>query len=250
MRKLETLLLALLACTRVSAAEGDAANPSLKVYMISGCREYKSELSLTALKAHLEEHYNATCTLSLGKDGGKELPGTEALDGADVLLVFCRRMKLPEDQLAPIKAWCAAGRPVVGIRTASHAFQTWLAFDKEVLGGDYHGHSGNEKNIPVHIEPGAKDHPILAGITEWTRMAKHYHNPNLAKDVTVLLTRPGKTGSLPLAWARSYHKEKDGRAFYTPMGLPSDFENEIFTRLLVNAIFWTAKRPVEPRRPR
>jgi len=75
-----------------------------------------------------------------------------------------------------------------------------------------------------------------------------YHNPNLAEDVTVLLTRKGRKGKEPLAWARTYNKAKDGRSFYTPMGLPPDFENENFRKMLVNAIFWTAKRKVEPRR--
>jgi type 1 glutamine amidotransferase len=36
-----------------------------------------------------------------------------------------------------------------------------------------------------------------------------------------------------------------GRVFYTSLGGPDDFKNESFRRLVVNAIFWTAKRNVE-----
>ena len=70
------------------------------------------------------------------------LPGIEAARTCDLLFVFVRRNTLPEDQLKIVQEYCEAGRPVVGIRTASHAFQNWLEFDKTVLGGNYRGHYG------------------------------------------------------------------------------------------------------------
>ena len=97
------------------------------------------------------------------------------------------------------------------------------------------------------MEQKARDHPILAGMKDWTRPGRLYRNPNLAKDVTVLLTGTGKRDKQPLAWARVYDKDKDGRSFYTSMGLPGDFKNETFRKLLVNAISWTAKRKLEPK---
>ena len=225
----------------------EAEEPPLRIHMISGSKEYESEPSLSALKSYLEKHYHVNCTLSLGSDGfRKDLPGIEALQQADVMLVFCRRVKPPEEQLELIKKWCAEGKPVVGIRTASHAFQGWLEFDKEVLGGDYRGHSGSEQ-VQVSIEDQARDHPILAGVKEWTRQGKFYHNPNLAEDVTLLLTGTSRSEKQPLAWARTYQKHNGGRSFYTSMGLPQDFENENFKRLLANAISWTAKRSIERR---
>ncbi|MFP4057832.1 MAG: ThuA domain-containing protein [Candidatus Brocadiia bacterium] len=246
MHRTIVLLAATLGCGLAPA--GEAPKP-LRAHMLSGSREYKSEASLATLRGHLESQYHVACTLSRGKDKGRELPGLEALDEADVLVVFCRRMRLPDDQLARIQAWCRAGKPVVGIRTASHAFQTWLAFDKEVLGGDYKGHGGMEKAVRVLIEEEARDHPILAGVEEWTRACKMYHNPELAEDVAVLLSRESKKGREPLAWARVYDDARDGRSFYTPMGLPPDFENPNFLRLLANAIFWTAKREPRPKPP-
>jgi len=224
------------------------AGPPLRVHMISGSKEYESERTLKAFQTHIEARYSVKCTLSLADDGGRDAPGLEAIDSADVLLVFCRRLRLPEDQIGKIRAWCAAGKPVVGIRTASHGFQTWLEFDREVLGGNYSGHGGREEGVPVLIEEAARDHPILTGIAPWKRRSKVYRNPSLAPDVTVLLSRPGEEKTHPLAWARVYDPVRNGHAFYTVMGLPEDFENALFRRLLVNAIHWTAGRPVPGRR--
>jgi len=246
MKKITALLGVWLVCWGPAAAKEPApAGGPVKIHMISGSKQYKSEASLTAFKAYLEKHFNVRCTLTRTKDGSKDLPNIDALDGADVLVVFCRRLKLPPEPLAKIKGWCKAGKPVVGVRTASHAFQTWLAFDREVLGGDYQGHGGGEKEIRVTVE--AKDHPILAGVQDWVRPGMLYRNPGLAKDVTVLLRGAGKKDAQPLAWARTYDKTRDGRSFYTSMGLPGDFENETFRKLLVNAITWTAKRKIQPR---
>ena len=76
-----------------------------------------------------------------GKDE-EHLPGLENLADCDVMLLFTRRLKLSGEQLERIKDYCLSGKPIVGVRTASHAIQSWLDLDKEVLGGNYHGHYG------------------------------------------------------------------------------------------------------------
>jgi len=244
LKRLSASLAALAICGTPFSAQAEKQAPAMKIHMISGSKQYESEKSLTAFKAYLEEHYRIRCTLSLAKDKGSEIPGIEALDDADILLVFCRRVTMPSEQLERIKVWCDAGKPVIGIRTASHAFQNWLEFDKVVLGGDYKGHGGDEE-VQVLIEEKAGSHPILAGLKAWTRMAKLYRNPNLAEDVTVLMTAISKKDRQPIAWCRVYNREKDGRSFYTSMGFPHDFENENFNRMLINAISWVAKRELQ-----
>jgi len=224
-----------------------AAETPLKVHMISGSKEYRSHESLARLREYLEKERIATCTISAGEDGGNTLPGIEAIDQADVLVVFCRRMKLPDDQLERIKKWCAAGKPVIGIRTASHAFQTWLEFDRQVLGGDYRGHGGSEQ-WKIAVEEKNSAHPVLAGVRPWERRGTIYNNPSPASDIVVLLTVAGAKGSQPLAWARVYDAKNNGRAFYTSAGYPEDFAEESFLRMLANAVLWTAGRNVPPAR--
>ena len=45
---------------------------------------------------------------------------------------------------------------MVGIRTASHGFQTWLGFDPEVLGGSYNNHWGKDVSAEVTDNEAAK----------------------------------------------------------------------------------------------
>src|SRR5215218_2972439 len=126
------ILFTLLCTGLLSPAVLAADAPPIKVAMYSGSAEYKSTESLTALKKLLEEKHNCQVTLSVVEEKGTTLNGIESLDAADVAVFFTRRVKLADDQLDRIKKFIAAGKGVVGIRTASHGFQTWLKFDPDV----------------------------------------------------------------------------------------------------------------------
>jgi type 1 glutamine amidotransferase len=228
------------------AAAGYAAQPAppLKVALLSASAEYKSDESLAAFQKFLETNFNAACTPIFGADKGDTLPGLEAIDSSDVMLLFARRVKLPPDQLDRVKKYFQAGKPVVGVRTASHAFQNWIEFDKEVLGGNYQNHYGAGPEMRVSIVEKAKEHPILAGVKPFTSHASLYKNTGHATDVELLLTGATAEHTEPLAWTRVHN---GGRVFYTSLGAPEDFANENFRRMIVNAVFWVAKRGVEAR---
>src|SRR5262249_13328612 len=112
---------------------------ALKIHLI-GVGEYEPAKSLAEFKKHLEQHYRVECTASLGGNG-KKLDNLDALNSADLLVLFARRMNLPEEQMAIIRHHWEKGKPVVAMRTSSHAFQPAdnAIFDRKVLGGDYHG---------------------------------------------------------------------------------------------------------------
>jgi type 1 glutamine amidotransferase len=128
---------------------------------------------------------------------------------------------------------------VVGLRTASHAFQQWLELDHIVLGGDYHGHYKSGPMTKVAIASGEETHPILKGVAPFESPSKLYKNPKLADDTKLLLTGTIPEHTEPVAWT---HMNHGGRVFYTSRGGPADFEMKVFQRLLTNAIFWAADR--------
>jgi type 1 glutamine amidotransferase len=233
------------ACLSSGADPSPARPPPLKVCLLSASAEYKSDQSLGELQKLLEAKYNASCTRIFGADQGDKLPNLEAIDTGDVMVLFARRVTLPPEQLERVRKYCAAGKPIVGIRTASHAFQNWLPFDKEVLGGNYQGHYGVGPTTQVEIVEKAKDHPILAGVKPFASPSSLYQNTGTAGDVELLLTGRIPEHTEPLAWTRMH---KGGRIFYTSLGSPADFQDENFVRMLVNAIFWTSRRPVEAKR--
>jgi type 1 glutamine amidotransferase len=212
-----------------------SAKERIHVHIISGSNEYKSRTSLQPFQAWLSEAHGMQVSASWVRDGATDLPDVDKIASVDVLLVFARRLKLPESQMKLVRAHWQAGKAVVGIRTASHAFSRDEneTFDRKVMGGNYTGHYGN---TPVKVTNVA-DHPVLQGVSAFTS-AKLYKAGPLADSATLLQT--GTTGDKTesLTWVNSY---KGGRSFYSSAGVPSDFQDDNFRRLLLNAIHWTAK---------
>lgn len=187
----------------------------------------------------------------------------EALPGADLLLVSTRRRALPPEALAAVRAHLEAGKPLVGLRTASHAFAPrgvereqvraaglaeWPDFDARVLGGNYQGHHGAGPLTRLRVAPSAEAHPVLTGVrpAQWPGHGSLYRAGPLAADAHPLLVGqiPGQPAE-PVAWVRTFGL-RAARIFYTSLGHPNDFREVGFRRLLLNGILWALNRPVPP----
>lgn len=207
----------------------------LNLCMLSGSFEYDSEASLTIFKAFVEKHYPVRANLVV-YDSEADTPSLAVLDDADVLLVFTRRLNTEGVSLRQFQAYCEQGRPLVGVRTASHAYQNWLEFDQIVLGGDYQGHYG--EGSLVHVELIAPEHPILSGISAFDSYGSLYKNPSIRDDTGVLLMGHTDEHSEPVAWTRLHN---GGRICYTSLGHQKDFEVEPFLRFLAQSILWVSE---------
>jgi type 1 glutamine amidotransferase len=221
-----------------AAEEKGKLDKPIRLCLVSGSLEYDSDQSLAAFQEYLEKSRAVKCSRAFMRNE-KDLPGLENLDESDCMLVFTRRLTLPAEQLDRVKRYCDRGGAIVGVRTASHAFQNWLAFDKEVLGGDYKNHYGKTDKVKVEIAPAAKGDPVLAGVRPFASSGSLYKNPKIAADAKLLLTGTIPEHTEPIAWTRTH---RGGRVFYTSLGDQGDFRNETFLRLLTNAIFWTTRR--------
>jgi type 1 glutamine amidotransferase len=232
----------------LAAEEAPPEKPAAKspvVCLVSGSLEYHSDESLALFEKHLEKRYGAKCLRAFMRNE-QDLPGLENLDRCDCMLLFTRRLALPAEQIERVKRFCRSGKAIVAIRTASHAFQNWLALDKEVLGGDYQNHYGNKDQPAIALVEAAKGHAVLAGVSPFVSSGSLYKNPKLAADATVLLTGTIPEHTEPVAWVRPY---QGGRVFYTSLGHPDDFRQASFLRLLSNAIFWTVRGESAPKAP-
>ena len=230
----------------ISLAEA-ADGKALRIHMLSGSGEYKSAESLPKW-AELLKKDGHTCTIA---SGVKEDEDIANLKNCDVLVVFCKRWKLKDEELETVKQ-VATTKPIIGIRTASHAFQTWLAFDNDVMGGTYSDHGGSGE-VTVSLEDKNKDHPVLAGIEGWKRQGKVYDNPPVASgksgspkapfrdDNVVLMHLTDKRNKpTPGTWVRQ--NTNGQRVFYTSMGFVHDFEDKRFQHLLANALAWCTEK--------
>lgn len=230
--------IAFMAWAAVCSNDVVAGEKPLKVHMISASAEYKSEPSLKEFKDFLEKNYNVEVTASWGKDSGKILDNLDALKSADLLVLFARRMNLPEDQMSIIRSHWESGKPIVGIRTAGHAFgKDNEHFDKKVLGGHYKGHYGQEP-IAVSATKEGAGHPVLKGVGEF-KSRRLYSAGSLADDTVVLQIGDIGKAKHPVTIVHTY---KGGKIFFTSLGVPEDFTDANFRKMLTNAIFWTTDR--------
>ena len=233
------------------------------IVMLIGEDEYRTAETLPEFAAtELEPAGFRVTVIHSSPDDPRRFPGLRAaLEGADLLLVSVRRRPPPLDDLDAIRAHVAAGRPLVGIRTASHAFAprrgetppaghgTWPDFDPRVLGGRYVGHHDAGPATSVTVASGAAGHPILVGI-DVARLVGHgslYRVAPLEPSATALLSGVAADHPAePVAWTNA-PRRGSSRVFYTSFGHEDDFREPEFRRLLLQGICWaldTAPPPI------
>lgn len=228
-----------------AAGNGDGEK-KFRVVLISGSLEYKSDESLKAYQTYLEKHFPITCVQAFRKND-KDIPGLEALADCDAAIFFTRRLTPEPKQLEMIQKYVESGKPIVGVRTASHGFQNWLEMDDLVFGGSYKGHTKHGIEAQITLTEWAAESPLAEGVKPFATTGGLYINPKLAEDVKVLAVGNNGKESEPVAWVRE--RKLDGKpaqkVFYTSLGTPEDFAEESFVRLLTNGLLWSLGRQAE-----
>ncbi len=224
------------------------------ILMVIGESEYRTNETLPEFaRKELERSGFQVTVVQADESNPNDFPGlVEAAKAADLILISVRRRTPVQAQLDALKAHLAAGKPLVGIRTASHAFAlrnnpapepgraTWPDFDPTVLGGRYTNHTGEGPKVNLMFAPGAKDHPLLVGIDP-LRMegngSLYRVTPLEASTTPLLIGRiPGHQPE-PVAWTNTPRVGRS-RVFYTSLGHPDDFKNAMFRKLLLHGVCW------------
>lgn len=246
-------------CPSVESADIFGQPSAVNVVLMIGEDEYDTIRTLPKFCAEeLAPGGMKITTVHASDADPNNFAGIEALSHADLLVVSVRRRTPTNAQLAVVREHLAAGKPLVGIRTASHAFDRepppgharWAGFDVEVLGGHYERHYGNKPPdgppTLVRLLPAAAQHAVLRGIEpgEYRSTSHLYRSRDLSASTAALAEGQieGQEVIEPVAWTNTY---RGGRVFYTSLGNPADFELPWFRRLLRNGIFWTLEQPVE-----
>jgi nicotinamidase-related amidase/type 1 glutamine amidotransferase len=186
----------------------------------------------------------------------------QILEDADIAVVFVRRRALEGNKMGMIRDYVESGRPIIGIRTASHAFDAkgnvprsgggivaangetadgtldqWADFDKDVLGGNYQGHYGHlNTGTDITLVPGMEGHPVLRGVTPFNSPNWLYKNSPLRSEYAQVLlvgSNPGVPQE-PVCWLK-------GNVFYTSLGHWDDWKIEGFRTLMFNAVDYLLK---------
>ncbi|MEM7316462.1 MAG: ThuA domain-containing protein [Planctomycetota bacterium] len=222
-----------------------------RLAIISAEDEYETSRTLPKFASEQLGHDFSTTLIFGNAKERNDIPGIQSISQADIVLVSVRRRWLPMADMKLLKEFVAAGKPVVGIRTASHAFTVrnkspqegmaeWTTLDQQVFGGNYHDHHGNKLKSTVRVAPNAA-HPVLQGITsrEFAQGGSLYKTSPLLNGATVLMTGTVEGfPAEPVAW--TFKRADGGKSFYTSLGSPGDFDNPEFVRLLHNGLRWAA----------
>jgi hypothetical protein len=256
-----------------------------RIVFLSGDEEYRSEEGLPMLAKILAERHGFDCTVlfsinpatgDIDPDCQTNLPGIEALDKADLCVMLLRFREWPDDKMKHFVDYLNAGKPIIALRTSTHAFAytrnknspyakyDWSStqwpggFGQQVLGDtwvSHHGDHGVESTRGV-VNPAFKDHPLLRGVTDLWWPTDVYTVTHLPSDAQVLVwgqvlsgmhhddppvTGPKNEPLMPLIWTREYKGDsgKISKIVATTAGAAVDLQNEGLRRLLVNACYWT-----------
>jgi type 1 glutamine amidotransferase len=252
------------------------------IVLIAGDDEYHSEQMMPQFAEILEKRQGFRCTVLFSRNpktgqidphARGNIPGLEALETADLLILFTRFRDLPDEQMKYFAAYVESGKPIFGIRTATHAFEiergktyarySWNSkeagweggFGRRVLGETWIAHHGDhgKQSTRGRIVPEQSVHPLLRGIGDgaiWVPTDVYEVRLPLPEGCVPLVKGEVLTGMketdravagkanepmLPVAWTNTY---KGARVFTTTMGSAEDFSNEALRRLFVNAALW------------
>ncbi len=263
----------------------DGPGKGKHIVLVAGDDEYRSEESMPMLVKILSEHhgFKTTVLFPIHPETGdivpnyqNNIPGLEQLATADLMIMLIRFRELPDEQAQYIEGFLKAGKPIIGLRTSTHAFAYqknkdsrfskwhWMSkvegwergFGQRIFGETWVNHHGNHgKEGTRGLIDGVKqanDHPVLRGVTDIWGPSDVYGIKHLPDDAEILVYGQStaeldpnsslvwEKSLMPIAWTKPYQIEngKPGMAFASTMGASLDFQSEDLRRLILNASFW------------
>jgi len=275
--------LPLAASAQVVYSPKDGPGQGKHVVLLAGDEEYRSEEGLPMLGKLLSQRHGFKATVvfpidpktgEIDPNNQSNLPGLDALKDADCVIMLWRFRNPTTADLKHFADYFAAGKPIIALRTSTHAFNIkeagspyaqwdWQAsapwtggFGQQVLGEtwiNHHGDHGSEATRGL-IAPGAEQNPLLRGVSDVWGPTDVYGIKNLPSDATVLLngqvvagmkpTDPPVEGAknnpmMPVAWTREFKNEGGvtNKIMTTTMGDAGDLESEGLRRLIVNTVY-------------
>jgi type 1 glutamine amidotransferase len=264
----------------------DGPGKGKHIVLISGDEEYRSEEALPQLGKILAKHHGFKCTVLFAIDPktgeinpsvNNNIPGLEQLKTADLMIIATRFRNLPEEQMQHVADYIESGKPIIGMRTATHAFSGMKGkfakynngnnskdyeggFGRQILGERWVSHHGghNSQSTRGILPKGAEKHPILKGIKDgdiWGPTDVYGVRlplpagcePLVMGQVLVGMKSTDKAlegkkndPMMPVAWTRTLNSasRKPTRIFTTTMGASEDLAADGTRRMLVNASYW------------
>jgi Concanavalin A-like lectin/glucanases superfamily/Trehalose utilisation len=254
------------------------------IVFVTGEEYYRSEEGMSMFAQILSERHGYKCTVlfaidpntgTINPNRNSHIPGLDSLQSADLMVIFARFRELPDEDMKHIVDYVNTGKPVLGIRNATHAFRyspnstsryknwdfqnrEWEGgFGQQILGDTWIAHYGKfqKEATLAHKNMKHSNHPVLRGVSDKLFVHTDVNSvERLKKDDTVLFHGQVLSGlnpndppvaddrkdvRMPFAWFKTYAAPsgKQGRSFTTTAGASLDWLNEDLRRMMVNAVF-------------
>ena len=241
---------------------------------VVGTHHYTPQKSMPMLASEIERLGFKTTVINPDWDPEKDkrgLPGLEALKKADLAVFYTRFLKIDDQQLVHITNYLKSGKPVVGFRTSTHAFnypdehpnKKWNdGFGRDALGSPYRIHLSGSTRLKV--EQGSEKHPILTGVQadeDWQSRGTLYLTKLEKRDHSSFIGDWASQGQKSYGtnepiWHASSRAGNDGRSgmdmdeqmgrqnLFHFLGHLGDFVDPNSVRFIINGIFWAADQAV------
>ena len=176
----------------------------------------------------------------------------EDLMSYDVVVLYDMPQNITEAQKSKFMELFDKGTGLVVLHHALVSYQSWPEYER-IIGGRYQEPDASKPGkvteaagwkhdeiIPVTIV--ATNHPVTAGLKDFTIHDEIYWGYRVGSDVTPLISTTHPKSGKPLAWARTHGKS---RVVYLQLGHGKEaFADANYRKLLAQSIRWTASRDV------
>ena len=244
MEKILTLVVVLLATLLGVANSAAAEAEKLKVLVVTGGHGFNQEPFFQMFKD------NAAIAFTHAEHAKTNATAYEREDllSFTVVVLYDMPKEISEAQKAKFLSLFDQGIGLVVLHHALVSYQHWPDYER-IIGGRYPEADGKggvvtdqvgyEHDVEVPVVIVAKDHPVTAGLKDFTIHDEIYWGFRVRPDVTPLISTTHPKSGKPLAWTRAQGKS---RVVFIQLGHgPEAFENPNYRRLVAQSIGWVAK---------
>jgi type 1 glutamine amidotransferase len=232
-----TSLLAFLSGCASSKPTADADH-KIKVLVLTGGHGFKAEPFFKMFQDNAEITYTAAAQTKAA-----EAYDRDDLFTYDVVVLYDSPSNITDAQKARFLALFDKGIGIVVLHHAYLSYPMWTDYER-IAGGKYvyleeqmtNGikSSTYKGGVEIPVTVAAKNHPVSAGLQDFTVRDELYSNMHMLDNSRPLL----KTGNDWLAW---YRTEKKSRVVGTILG-HGCYDDPNFRKFLAQSIRWTARR--------
>jgi uncharacterized protein len=217
----------------------------LKVLVVTGGHDFEKEQFFKVFKDNTDITFTNAVQVK-----SSEAYDRDDLLSYDVIVLYDMVQKITDEQKKKLLSIFDKGIGFVVTHHAVCSYQDWPEWEHirggkyllkdETVDGKAWPKSDYKHDVDLPVTIADKEHPITAGVSDFTIHDEIYTNFRLQPDVKPLLTTTHPQSTKTLGWWRM---EKKSKVVYLELGHDhQSYENPNYQKLLRQAIRWSAQK--------